>query len=570
MPTPQQPSQPNQGHRVYFRKDFDQRVMLFDFLEASYNGGIGYKDAFDAHGAAVLIEHENEFSGKDGPGLFHQMVQGVSSRQQPPKLGRYYRRKRIAAFENHVKPIVDKIASYVLRNVPNRADFVQPEIERLELTKWIEAMVHDGLKFREAWIGWDAAPIPEDRAESLTVADVKAIDPDHAGKPYLLMMDPRRVADAEFDEDDRVVRVVFIETIRFKGSFTQDEKTVTRYKEWTDSEWTIYEKLNGEEGDRSLGTRVKIVGSGRHNFGRCPWVCFRPPFPIEDIAELNRALFNMSSLLDEELYNSTFTQKWITGEKPDNIAGASTGTGNTLVIESPEAQCGVFGAVPGQSQALMDRVNHLREAIYMIVSMESTNTKNVAETAEKKKRDLESLYTMLVQIAKEVEYAENCLLIGMEIIQPDDTKSFTKYDSRFDVNSVAELQQDIEMLAKVPFAPPQLKRKLAKQLAVKMDPFGDHSQYEASIDQLIDASESFLRGVQILKDNEVVTPDMLANLLGVPENHRQEFIDMMNEHTERERQEAENAARAFQQMNLGRDFGRDFGRDEEGDEGGDE
>lgn len=517
---------------AHFLPNLEERLRLFEFLHISYRGGISYKDGADAFGNAVLIEHENEWPGTaNSQGLFHRARQAGTADRDQLKQNRYFRRKRIAAYENHVKPIVDKISSYALRNPPKRKEGIQEELERLEFEQFMEDLVCDGLKMSEAWIGWDTAAIPLDA--EITEAEAAEIDPENEGKPYLVMMDPRRVVDVEFSIDDPelVVRFVYEETFVIKGSLVAKPQKITRYKEWTPDVWRIYVKEKDDAADKGPGgTKVILKEEHPHDFGRCPWICFKPPFPIEDIAELNRALFNINSLLDEELYNCTFTQKWVTGETPENIKGSEGGTGNTLVIPNPDAKVGVFGAVVGQAQALMDRVNHLRDAIYMIVSMESTNTKNAAETAEKKKRDLEALYTMLVQIVKSVEYVENELLVGLELIDADDTDAQTTYDRKFDVNSIAELQEEIEKLAQMPFVPPTLKRTLATQLAQKLDPFGDHSKYTEEIEKLIAADEMFLKGIEILMTNGLFTPEILADLLGVSDKQRAEFIAKLAMH----------------------------------------
>jgi len=534
--------------RAHFMENVQERIALMNFLECSYNGGIKYKEATDAHGNPVLIEHENEVPfGSHSQSLFQRAQQAGNSESQK-KMDRYFRRKRIASYENHVKPIVDKIASYVLRNEPIRHEKAKQEMDRLELAKWIESMVLEGLKIGEAWIGWDAAPINPDA--QVTRAEARLIDPKNEGNSYIIMVDARRVVDFEIDDNDEVIRVVFEESIERKSTLTEKRSQQVIYKEWNDQEWVIYEqtKETQQANDEIGGIPVKEIARSNHSFGRCPWVRFVPPFPIEDIAELNRALFNMSSLLDEELYNSTFTQKWITGEKVENVNGAEGGTGNTIVIQSPDAKCGTFGAVPGQSNALMDRVNHLRDAIYMIVSMESSSTKNVAETAEKKKRDLESLYTMLVQIARTAEYAENLLLIGMEIIEEDNQDQWTKFDNKFDVNSVSELQAEIELLNRIPFSPASLKRKLAEQLSSKLDPFGDQAAYVEEIGKIVDSTEGFLKGVEILVDKKLATPEILADLLGIPDNQRAAFIESLAQHAEQEKMQADAAAAKFGQV----------------------
>lgn len=539
---PSQPEAPKPT-TAYFMQGLRERVQQFDFLDVSYKGGTDYKNAEDASGQPMLIEHENEFSGGDSSSLFDQMKRNEAGGNH--QHNRYFRRKRIASYENHVKPIVDKIASYALRNAPKRSEKITDDIERIDLSEHISTILCMGLKLTESWIGWDTLGIPVELEVPQSV--VNEIDPIHKGRAYLITLDPRDIVDFEVDPDDndRVTRVVFREVQELKGTLTTKPQKRIGYKEWTDSEWVQYELADQQAKESFDHTKVIEVARGYHDFGRCPWIRYAPPFPIADIAELNRSLFNVNSLLDEELYNCTFTQKWITGERPDAIKDSESGSGNTLVIPNEQAKVGVFGAITGQAVSLMNRMDSLRDAIYMIVSMENTSTKNVAETAEKKKRDLESLYTMLVQIIRSIEKVENDLLVGMEIIEVDDNgnpdaDARTTYDQKCDVNSIEDLQMQLEQLGNMPYVSPTLKRHLSTQMTQKLDPFGDHEMYAQEIDGLIASDKTFLEGIELMISNGTYTPELIADLFGVPDDSVDDFIAMLVGHAAKE-EEANNA-----------------------------
>ena len=191
MQTWKQNHQKQDNPRAHFLPDLSERISLFNFLDASYKGGIAYKNSEDAFGHPILIEHENEYpGGSNGKSLF-ESAKLSSSSSDNPKAKRYFRRKRISAYENHVKPIVDKVTSYALRNEPQRAESLQKDIERIQLPQYIEKLLCAGLKMKEAWIGWDSAPIPVDAVISQSQA--QEIDPVHGGKPYIVMLDARRV-----------------------------------------------------------------------------------------------------------------------------------------------------------------------------------------------------------------------------------------------------------------------------------------------------------------------------------------------------------------------------------------
>lgn len=509
---------------------YDDRCALLDFLELSYKGGVAYKYGLDPKGQPVLIEHENERGGIATNQLARMAAQDPVRGTDGIKSGRYARRLRVASYENLVRPIVDKIGNYAVRNPPTRGDWA-PAADAVFVNRWIAAMVLDGLRFGEAWIGADAAPIPADA--DVTVAQAAELDPKRKGQPYIVMVDPRRVVDYTEDDEGEVSRVVFKTTESSKDSFTAPVKVQTFYTEWTATGWTRWEMVERVTESESGGQRVerflRVDKTGSHAFGRCPWWRFRPPFPIEDICELNRALFNVTSLYDEELYAATFTQKWAVGVKADAVRGVETGAGNMLVLESPEAKVGTFGAVPGQADALAARADAIRRAIFAVASMENSYTKNVAESADKRKRDLEGLYTMLLEIVKRVEEIDNALCVALGVRKPG--ASPAAYDRRFDVNSIDDLIEQLRELRDVPFVPPKFRRELVRQAMVKLDPMSDPGDYIEQAERQINISPDAVGAVTQLLAVGAMTPVIAAETLAVPDAMRPAFIEAMAKHS---------------------------------------
>lgn len=526
---------------AYMLCNLPDRRLRFDFLDLSYKGGVDYKYGMDMKGFPVLIEHEAELGTAqvDGGLLYSQMAAsatGARSKEQI-KRERYFRRQRVANYENHYQPVIDKIAAYLLRNAPKRDEKKSPEFTRIDIGTWMFLVALDALKYTEGWIGFDTVYLPQIDEEgddiAYTAGEVEEIDPKNKGEKYIVMCDPRRIVDFDQDDDGTVTRVVIEEVTRIKGSFTKEEKTRTRYKEWTANDWTLY-KLTSEETPMTVEGEIEVEldeGPITHAFGVCPWYRLNPSFPSEDIAEANRALFNMSSLLDEELYKNTFTQQYITGAKVEDVNKTMMkGSGNTIVIEPTGAQIGVFGAVVGQAQSLLDKCNDLRDQIYRFVSMQDQKTKNVAEAAEKKKRDLEALYTLLVRLVKPIETLENNLLDGMGIIDKVNNDSLTTYDRKFDVSSVEELYDQLIAQSKVPFSPPSFKRRLTLMLLNKLDPYGDQQKYKDEIDQMIDTSPDVVDAVAQLALAGIGVAEIYNTLLGVPEKLKARVQEALDQH----------------------------------------
>lgn len=525
--------------RAYFMPDLTKRVMRMDFLELTYKGGLDYKHGVDGEGQPVLIQHEGEYVGA--------MVQSSVINLGHPSpdgmfIDRYTRRRRMAAYENQYRPIVDKFSAYITQSVPKRSDAVQKALPRVKLDTFVRDMIECGLKLTESWLGWDAAKLPTDT--NLTKADAKRADPQNHGEAYLVAREPQAVVD--FDEDDsrQITRVVFEEVRTTKASLTQPAQSVTQFREWTATEWVLYEAVTKKSlGDgvetltpclvESYTTPIDIreVERGTHSFGKCPWVRFCPKFPSEDLAELCRALFNTSSLLDEEVYKNTFTQKYATGIRPEDLIAATTGPGNWLAFPEATVKVGVLGSIEGQAQVLMARMEQLRESIFSIVSLDHTKAvKQAAESAEKRKMDLENLYSALVKIVEEVERCENLILIGLGLSVEDKTESLSRYDRKFDVNTLQDLLDQLKAVASVPFVPATFRRRMAEMVMAKLDPFGDAEEYGDDVENTIDVTVATAQALDTLKTAGCLTGELAATALGVPDDEREEFIAAFDAH----------------------------------------
>lgn len=556
---------------AHFMDGYGERVTLLSFLDASYGGGVSYKSSRDAMGHKVLIEHEQECPDIAG----ELAVEAVAGGRTMDNIiqSRYHRRVRIAAYENHVKPIVDKFTAYLLRNPPKReAGKVTDEAPRLKLDEFFRDATEEALKLTETWIGVDAATLPEKSqitGAPLTQAEVEVLDPKNAGKAYLVSADPRRVVDYDELPDGTCTRCVIMETETTKASILTKAATEVFLKEWTKDGWTRYQVVD-EDGNAvkyattavELGAEVlvKLDTSGKHSFKGCPWRRIHPAFPIEDIAELNRAIFNLSSLLDEEIWNAVFTQRIFFGIKPQDLALAIKGSGRWMAIDNPSAKLDNIGADPDMARIIQERIGELKAALYQIVSME-VGAKNVAEAAEKKKRDQESLYTSLIGLIGHIEDAENWVLKLLDLIEED--KGQTVYDRHFDVNSVQDLMDDIKATSDIPLIPASFKRSHVQKLVQKLDPFGPHEEYTEDIKKSMDLSAGAVDAIVSLKAAGYMSDGLAAFMLGVPEDQLADFIKAATGHAEDERAAAQAQADAM-------NGGTDGGEDEEGaDEGAD-
>lgn len=527
--------------KASFMPDLPKRRMLMGFLDRSYKGGVDYKRGTDGSGMTVLIAHEAESSIID-PKLIEIAAatnQGPVKGQDPQFGTKFLRRLGTAAYENHVKPILEIFSAYLTMVRPERAKDVQPKVEILKLDDFMSRAVDDALQLTEAWIGWDAHDVPG--GDYATKADAAATDPLNKGEPYLVRRDPRSVVDFEVDADSgRVIRVVFEELEVTKATLTAMASRVTYFREWTETEWSLYKAVKQEgAGDTNAWVgceclsnsdqQVVLLETNKHLFSGCPWVRLCIPFPTEDIADLNRLLFNIQSLLNEEQYSNTFTQKWITGLRPDQAGTLTVGAGQVWLFQDPNTKIGALGAMADQAASLMERVRDIREAIYKIVCME-TSAKNQVEAAEKKKRDMERLYTMLVKVTARVEAAENALLVGLGLADEKDSKTLSVYSTGFDVEVLSSVLDDLKKVNDIPFIPNSFKRAAALMVMSRIQPRGDVGEFEKEAHESVDGSLNTAQAVELLRNAGTLTADMAIALLGVPLAMQADFKTEFDKH----------------------------------------
>src|SRR5690606_31642747 len=246
-------------------------------------------------------------------------------------------------------------------------------------------------------------------------------------------------------------------------------------------------------------------------------------FPTVDLAEMNRLLFNVMSLLDEELFNCTFTQKVVSGASPEDVKKAVQGCGNILALRNAQAKLVTVGAIVGQAESLAARVDQLRDSMYWLANLEGTHPKNAPEAAEKKKRDLETLYTMLVAIVDELQRLENVILWSLGELESPDDENGVNYPRKFDVSSATEIIDELRSLVELPFIPAQVKREKMKELINHLFPLEDNDELMEAVDGLPDVSEPVVSAIERLQVAGAMGPELMKRLLALPDDLAAEF-----------------------------------------------
>jgi hypothetical protein len=421
---------------------------LWDFLWASYKGGPSYKNAYDSNGEEIWISHELETDK------------------------RMARRLRHATYKNYCKTITDKYRDFVYRG-----DIVWPPKtdDTPRLNRFLDDCDNNGTTFAqymrnatrmaqvmgEHLIGIDA-PLATDGEAPVTQGQE-----DQQGlRCYVTQADIRLMVDYEsngrgFD------RIVLEENFRVKGNLGESETWTKCFIEWLPEHWVRYD-IGGN-----------IIDGAEHKFGCVPWWIYsfdaEGSSQIADIAECSRKIFNLASLLDEELYSRTFTQTFITGEgiKEGDVRQVAGGNSNVIVIPH-DANIHYKGADPNQAASILNSISVEIKEIWRQAGLESgdpTETKQ-PESGTAKAWAFHSVEQLLKGISDTSEENANFLLSKLVELEAIEGTRETKanYPDSFDVTAFAEdLENSITMMTINKF-PLTASKELIRNLIAKQLP----------------------------------------------------------------------------------------------------
>ena len=257
------------GKPLPYHEDYQKLALKYKFLEASYKGGAAYKDAKDSKGNDTLIQHEQESKKA------------------------WERRKRMSTCHNFCRPLVDKMVGFVFSQ-PITRDVTESFSEWAEdvdgndvcLAEFIKLAVLHACIIGRWFIMLDTTK-PED---NMTMAQAEA-----AGSRIVMCdLHPNRVI--HWTETELLV------TDDKLGMYGGARLwTATTYQDILLGKDFKVESI-GPEVEHGWKAGMPIVWVKPHTSGESL---------IEDVAELQMSIFNLDSLLREELSKNTFSQYWL-------------------------------------------------------------------------------------------------------------------------------------------------------------------------------------------------------------------------------------------------------------------
>ncbi|MFT5266638.1 MAG: hypothetical protein ACI88C_000059 [Acidimicrobiales bacterium] len=431
---------PNEGEgdgiRIYAYGDYERNVRIWDFMHLSYRAGSEYKSGVDSEGADVFQGHNKE------------------------NTERSEQRRRRSSVPSYARFFVQRFDGYVANSQVSGRDWgnaqweawsgnVSGETKKTPWTSFMRTFHHAALKASPAWARIDAPTF--NRSAINTLADQEA-----AGIQLVAsLLDPRNVVDYDIEpKTGETLRIVIREWHRSKASAMSKETWEATFTEWTKDQIRTYVQTDArDELGRARPQPFKVTGGTTqvNKYGLIPFVPLHffdadkenlmfSQSMIHDVCDWQRDIYRIGSLLDEEVFNRTFTTQVIFGAEAEEITKQRGAT--LIAFRNEKGHLEKMGSDTEQTKSLLEVMHFKLRNLFRSAQFESsgdTKESRTAESGEKKSRDLEGLYTAVRGFVERCEAAENQLReVWARMMKITEEVPIVNYARDFDQRTIEE------------------------------------------------------------------------------------------------------------------------------------
>lgn len=457
--------------------EFQELKTHWTFLESCYEGG-------------------RKWLAKEAGNVFKFYKEGED--EYKDRLKRTYR-------ANHTKRVVDTVGDYLFKQLPQRAagapsvltDF-WANCDKLgtSMDAFTRVLDRQESVFGRVYIAVDRpAQVAARRAEEKL--------------PYVYIIKPTHMLDMGFDEDGKMTWALVAEDYRDDIDPVQATgKILVRLRLWTKDEWYLFGPVSPKEPDKFewLGAER---GYGLHGLGEVPIVIhsindgtlYSNPALIGDIAYMDRTLVNYGSLLDEIIYEQTYSQLVLPAE---SILPGTTEFGQMVAAAKNRVFIynGAHGSAPSfispdasQAQLIIEAMNNMMRNIYAVTGTDNDANSQSMSTGKSyasgtvRAFDHAQIENMLLSKSRGLEKTEDAIMrlvlkwMGQRNVEIE--RDWVRYPSSFDVRGLAH---DLEIARQIHEVkpPPVISREHMKAVVEKLFPRKSPAELTA-IQKQIDA-----------------------------------------------------------------------------------
>lgn len=428
--------------------DYQKLKEEYQFFEESYKGGIDYINADN------LFQHS--FEDKEG----------------------FDKRKIRAYYYNYCAPIVNAYNSFIYRQEIMR-DYGALEKDAL-FKQFLDNCDKRGTAYKDffpALSKWASTSglrfLLVDKPPE--VGETQRDEIEQSLYPYFVHIDPQNVLDWGLDEFGNLKWIKLCECEADGDTFDEGKDEVDKYRIWYKDRWELWEIRKEEGGDK----KAMLVEEGQHPVGEVPVIPvvhisedpMRGFSLLNDIAYVNRALFNWCSLLDEILYRQTFSQLVmpIDENNPPSELTLGTEKGLTYNMNAPNPPEFIS---PDASQAtvIMTQIQNGVEEIYRLATLRG------AIGVEEQSSGVARSYDFMITNNTLSDKAHNMQSVEMRAMRmwakwqgiTDDPGVSIQYPVEFEISSLAEEIENIIRVQTVAVSnrfEQVLKERIVKRMA---------------------------------------------------------------------------------------------------------
>lgn len=375
---------------------------LYKLLRDSYEGMGGFLDG------SYLRKHEREAFEK------------------------YVQRKELAYYLNYFKPCVDAHISPIFKSLAVR------DWSGAGATSW-EIFVNDidfkGTKLKDFMK--QAAHkskingtcfVVVDRVEDVGEMSLAALEENRNNLPYAFIVDPISVEEIEVDKFGRITKFVYCETD------THDETQVAK-RTLTVNGWELKDSKGTYTGTWNLGCVPVITVPSKNDIDNSnPF----PPSEFISIAKTNKAIYNMTSWLNDILINQTFS---VLVYPSNNETELELGTSNALGFPSEASHEPKFIAPAADpANILHAEIERLQQECYRMAGVVNVTGVKSEQSGVAKAWDFQQTNQVLSDFAD--------ILESTELKLADLFQRFTGVEFEYTVNypndfSIADVQTEL-------------------------------------------------------------------------------------------------------------------------------
>ncbi|EMO78571.1 hypothetical protein LEP1GSC126_0091 [Leptospira kirschneri str. 200801774] len=409
----------------------------------------------------------------------------------------YEGRKKRSVFLNHTAPIVDVLVGLLFDQKPERTvpeelkDFLDHANERQSFQEFFQEAATKSL-LNTCGILVDSPSF--DPIVIKTEADRKAL----GLKPYLVLYELSQIRDFSVDEKGELLWVLLDNSFDDDSNPFAKRKTVTEYRLWTREAYQDFAKNDKDE---------IVAGEARaHSIGKIPFVFLSwsdktktliNQTVFEDIAVIDRKIYNYLSVADEVIYSGSFPLFVFPGRIPDSVVDKGLASQDWLEFDSASSNKPDF-VIPGIDalDGILSFIDKLGKKILQKVGLDRDEEKASAQSGKAKLLEYKVANAFLLSGATRLERVEtDCFEMALKWMSSEGKTNEIKiaYQKKFETIDIDKAVQTLlSIFADLKYS--AVKKRVAKEIVNKIFPEMPEEEKEELFDEIDNTNEDELPG----------------------------------------------------------------------------